>query len=97
MAALINNNRKQPYSELGKTSKMELFTNIVHCIQPLTIFAKHSMLVVSHSRCASDKTKEKPGVLSFISQKNECSNLWRFLPLANSCLYSQYHPTVRHY
>ena len=53
----------------SKTSKMELFGNIVDCIQPLTIFAKHSILGVSQDRCASGKTKEKLGALSFISQK----------------------------
>ena len=48
---------------------MELFANIVDCIQPLTIFAKHSILGVSQGRCASGKTKEKLNALSFISQK----------------------------
>ena len=57
------------YSELSKTSKMELFTNIVNYIQLLTIFAKRSTLVVSQGRCASGETKEKLGGLSFISQK----------------------------
>ena len=48
---------------------MEPFANIVEYIQPLTIFAKHSILGVSQGRCASGKTKEKLGALSFISQK----------------------------
>ena len=48
---------------------MELFANIVDCIQPLTISAKHSTLRVSQGRCVSDKTKEKLIALSFISQK----------------------------
>ena len=48
---------------------MELFANIVDCVQLLTIFAKHSILGVSPGRCASGKTKEKLGALSFISQK----------------------------
>ena len=48
---------------------MELFANIVNCIQLLIIFAKHSILGVSQGRCASGKTKEKLGALSFISQK----------------------------
>ena len=48
---------------------MELFANIFDYIQPLTIFAKHSILGVSQGRCASGKTKEKLGALSFISQK----------------------------
>ena len=48
---------------------MKLFANLVDCIQLLTIFAKHSILGVSQGRCASGKTKEKLGELSFISQK----------------------------
>ena len=48
---------------------MELFANFVDCIQPLTILAKNAILGVSQSRCASDKSKEKLLVLSFISQK----------------------------
>ena len=48
---------------------MELFANIVDCIQPLTISAKHSTLRVSQGKCVSDKTKEKLIALSFISQK----------------------------
>ena len=46
---------------------MELFPNIVDYIQPLTIFTKHSILGVLQGRCASGKTKEKLGVLLFIS------------------------------
>ena len=72
MAASICKNRKNPYItrdvyELSKTSKMELFPNIVDYIQPLTIFTKHSILGVLQGRCASGKTKEKLGVLLFIS------------------------------
>ena len=48
---------------------MELFANIVDCIQSLTSFAKHSILGVSQGRCASGKTQEKLGALSFISEK----------------------------
>ena len=48
---------------------MELFVNIVDCIQPLTVFAKCSILGASQGRCASVKTKEKLGALSLISQK----------------------------
>ena len=48
---------------------MESFANTVEHIQPLTIFAKHSILGVSQGRCASGKTKEKLGALSFISEK----------------------------
>ena len=49
---------------------MELFANIFGSIQPLTIFAKHSVLDVSQGyKCASSKTKQKHGSLSFISQK----------------------------
>ena len=48
---------------------MELFANIVDCVQPLTIFAKHSILGISQGyKCASDKTKQKLGSLSFILQ-----------------------------
>ena len=54
---------------------MELFPNIVDYIQPLTIFAKHSILGVSQGRCASVKTKEKLDALSFISQKNQDFNI----------------------
>ena len=48
---------------------MEPFANIVECIQPMTIFAKHSILAVSQGRYASGKTKEKLGAFLFISQK----------------------------
>ena len=46
---------------------MDLFANILDCIQPLTIFAKHSVLGVSQGKCASDKNKQKFGALSFTS------------------------------
>ena len=52
---------------------MELFANIVDCIQPLAIFAKHSILGVSQGICAFAKSKEKLGNLSFISQKIRAS------------------------
>ena len=84
------------YSELSKTSKMELFGNILDYIQPLTIFAKHSILGVSQSRCTPGKSKEKLGALSFISQKNQDCNICRFLALLNSILYSHYYPTMRY-
>ena len=48
---------------------MEPFANLVECTRPLTIFAKHSRLGVSKGRCADGKSKEKLGVLLFISQK----------------------------
>ena len=48
---------------------MELFANIADCIQPLTVFARPSLLGVSQDRCDSGNTKEKLGALSFISQK----------------------------
>ena len=48
---------------------MKLFAIIVDYIPSLTIFTKHSILVVSQGRCASGKTKEKLGALSFILQK----------------------------
>ena len=66
------------YSEPGEKSKMELFAKIFDCIQPL---AKHFILFVSQSyEYASDKTKQNPGVLSFISQKT------RTAVSANLCL-----------
>ena len=34
------------YSEPSETSKEELFAKIADCIQPLTIFAKHFILLV---------------------------------------------------
>ena len=36
------------YSEPSETSQMELFAKIVDSVQPLTIFAKHFILGVSH-------------------------------------------------
>ena len=36
--------RRQSYSELYQTSKMEFFAKIVHKLRPLTIFAKNSIL-----------------------------------------------------
>ena len=65
----LDNQRRSYNSELSQTSTMELFAIIVDCIQPLTIFAKDSILSVLQGRCASGKTKEKLGALSFISQK----------------------------
>ena len=53
------------YSEPSKTSKMELFAKIVNCIQPLAIFGKHVILGISQG----NKTKQKLGALSLISQK----------------------------
>ena len=50
---------------------MELLANIVDYIQPLTVFANHSILSVSQGRCASGKTKEKLSALPFISPKNQ--------------------------
>ena len=49
---------------------MELFANIIDCIQPSTFFAKHSKLDIPQGKCASDKSKQKLGTLSFFSQKN---------------------------
>ena len=48
MVTSIHNNRKNPQIirdvfRTSKTSKMELFANIVDCIQPFKTFAKHSM------------------------------------------------------
>ena len=47
---------------------MECSANIVDSIKLLTIFAKYSILGVSQG--TTDKTKQKLGALSFISQKN---------------------------
>ena len=49
----------ETYLEPSKTSKMELFANIVDCIQHLIIFAKSSILGVLQGRCSSGKSKEK--------------------------------------
>ena len=58
------------YLEPTQTSKMELFTKIVICIQPLTSFAKHSISGVSQPyEYASDKIKQTSGALSFVSQE----------------------------
>ena len=44
---------------------------IFGCIQPLALFAKHFILgVLQGYEYASDKTKQNPGALSFISQKS---------------------------
>ena len=52
---------------------MELFAKIVDWIQPLTTYqVKHSILGISQAfEYASDKTKQKPGAFSFMSQ-----NIW---------------------
>ena len=61
----------ETYSEPSQTFKMELFAKIIGCIQPLTIFAKRSILGVSQGyEYASNKSKQKPDALSVISQKN---------------------------
>ena len=58
------------YSEPSETPKFDLFAKIVDCIQPLTIFSENFLLGVSQDyEYASDKTKQSPGALSFISQK----------------------------
>ena len=60
---------------------MELLANIVECIQPLTIFAKHSILGVSQGRPASGKSEEKHGALLFVSQKIRtaiCADFFHF-------------------
>ena len=62
MAARIINNRKSHWiiRDLFRTFKMELFANIVKCIQLLTIFAKNSILDISKDwNCISDKTEQK--------------------------------------
>ena len=64
---------------------MELFTNVVECILPLTIFAKHSIVGVSKGRCASGKSKEKLVRCIYLTKNRDC-DLYRFLPLLNSIL-----------
>ena len=54
---------------------MESFATLVVCIAQFTIFAKHSILGVSHGRCASGKSLEKLGTLLFISQKTGLQSL----------------------
>ena len=49
---------------------MVLFAKVVDCLQLLTIFVEHFILYVSQGyEHASDKAKQNPGMLSFISQK----------------------------
>ena len=50
---------------------MEIFVKTVDSIQPpLTIFAKHFLLRVSRDyENLSDKAKQNPGAMSFISRK----------------------------
>ena len=49
---------------------MELSEKTVDCIQTLVIFAKQFILSVSQGyEMASDKAKQNPGALLFISQK----------------------------
>ena len=57
---------------------------LFECIQPLTFFAKHSILGVSKGWCASGKSKEKLGALLFFFTKMQDCNLCRFLSLLNS-------------
>ena len=50
---------------------MELFAEIVGCIQLSTIFAEHFILGASQDyEYASNKSKQNPGALPFISRKN---------------------------
>ena len=48
---------------------MELFANIVDCIQPLTIFAKHSILGVSQGRCVPGKPTKTWCVVIYFNKK----------------------------
>ena len=74
---------------------MELFTKIVDCIQPLTIFTKHFMLFFLQGyEYASNKTQQNPGVLSFISQKIRTAISANFF--LNLILSSHYYLAVRH-
>ena len=72
---LINCNKKgvwisETYSELSEISKMEFSTNIIDCIHPFTIFAKHFILGVSQGyEYVSDNAKQNPDALSLIPQK----------------------------
>ena len=50
----------------SQTSRMEFFAKVVDCIQPLTIFRKHSTLgVLQDYEYASDKTKIWGVVINF--------------------------------
>ena len=70
------------YSEPIQTSKMEIFAKIVGCIQPLTVFAKLHILDVSQAyEGCSHKSKQTPGGLWFISQKNRTAISADVLPL----------------
>ena len=73
---------------------MQPSAKIVHCIQPLAIFAKHFILFVPQGyEYASDKTKQNLGV-SFILQKIRTAisaNL-----LLNSIFISYYYLAVIH-
>ena len=67
---LIQGRELETYSTPSETSLMELFVEIVACISPLTIFAKHFILFVSQRyEICPDKIKPNPNVLSFISQR----------------------------
>ena len=62
--------KSETYSEPSDISKMEIFAKNVDCFHALIIFSKHFILVASQGyEYASDKTKEKSGALSFVSQK----------------------------
>ena len=59
-----------------------------------------SILGVSQGKCASDKTKQKLGALSFISQKSRTTISAVALqspPLLNSILSSYYYPAMSHF
>ena len=74
---------------------MELFAKIVDCTQPLTIFAEHFILFLSQGyEYAFDKTKQNPGVLSFISQKIRTAVSANIF--LNSILSSHYYLAMRH-
>ena len=74
---------------------MELFAKIVDCTQSLTIFAEHFILFLSQGyEYAFDKTKQNPGVLSFISQKIRTAVSANIF--LNSILSSHYYLAMRH-
>ena len=69
---------------------MDASAKLVECIQPLTVFTKRSILGISQGfEYVSNKTKQKPTALSFISQE------LRFVPFLNSNLSPHYYYVLR--
>ena len=76
---------------------MKLFAKIVNCIQPFAVFGKHFIIGVSQGyKNVSNKTKQKLGALSLISQKIRTAISANFFYFY-STLFSRYYLEVRHY